>query len=67
MRKHHETWVMSDDGVRECLETGVDPLRWHCDFCGTPNERNPADDWPTCVYCGRFRDDDVEIVYGWGD
>lgn len=67
MRRIHQIPVMSDSGEKEWLTTGRDPLRWNCDHCGTPNERSPEDDWPTCVYCGRFRDDDVPVSYGWDD
>ena len=65
MRKTHDTWVYDDSGRKQVLQTGSDPSRWHCDFCGTTNERH-GDDWPTCVYCGRFRDGDIEVVYDWG-
>jgi len=68
MRHKHDTYVYDDSGRKIHLETGQDTRYWTCDFCGTTNDRGygaAEDDWPTCLYCGRFRDDDVDITYGW--
>jgi len=66
MRHRHDTVVYDDSGRKSKLETGYEADIWQCDTCGHPNQHNEHDSWPTCVYCGRFRDDDARVLYGWG-
>lgn len=65
MRHRHDGRVFDDSGRGYAVSTGYEPSIWQCDWCGHPNEFSPHDDWPTCVFCGRFRDDDVDCTYGW--
>lgn len=66
MRHHHDSYLMDDSGVKHYVEKGYqDPLRWHCDTCGTTNDRLPEDDRPHCMYCGKFRDQEDQPEYGW--
>lgn len=66
MRHTHDGPIWDDSGRRGEWTTGKDPDIWYCDTCGTKNNRH-GDDCPTCAYCGRFRDQDYNIEYGWGD